>query len=159
MTLRKDNSFGPKARMSKRKVGATSTLGGRTAADTGRVSRPRPGAWPTEGPPGARMGPVSSGVYPGLSVHAAAVSQVPLSVFSLSRISALSVRSDFKAVSSCAICTFSCCSFTFHCSSWAAPKALQDTRTREAAQKAASAGNTREERLVAQGPLSSGLRN
>ena len=73
------------------------------------------------------------------------VLHVPLSVLTLSRISVLSARSDFKAVSSWAICTLSCCSFSFHCSSWAALKALQNTHDMQRrAWRSASAENAKE---------------
>lgn len=48
----------------------------------------------------------------------------PLSALILSRISFLSARSALSAVSSWAICNFSCCSWSFHFCCWETSKAL-----------------------------------
>lgn len=53
----------------------------------------------------------------------------PLSALILSRISFLSTRSAFSAVSSWTICNFSCCSWICHFCCWDTSKALETHKT------------------------------
>ena len=87
--------------------------------------------WLTLPPTSSRFTPLDR-----LDLHSSTVKWIyyvdrfwPLSALILSRISFLSTRSAFSAISSCTICNFSCCSLICHFCCWDTSKALKHTNT------------------------------